>query len=73
MLYILVLFLGTVAMILAVSFNGHSTTFATTIMCLTNIKILTVVAIVIIFKDILNDCKMSVLMTVSRLNLILNH
>jgi hypothetical protein len=68
----LVLFLGIVTMILAVCYNGCSTTLTTTVTWLTDIKILTVASIVIIFKDILSDCKMSVAMTSSRFNLILD-
>jgi hypothetical protein len=73
MLWMLVLFLSIVTMILAISYNGCSTTFVTTVMCLTNIKILTVAAIAIIFKDILNDCKMSIAMVSSRFNLIFDY
>jgi hypothetical protein len=60
-----VLLLGIVTMILAVGYNGCSTVF-TTIAWLTDIKILRVVAMAIIFKDILSDCKMSVAMTSSQ-------
>jgi hypothetical protein len=55
-----------------VSCNRCSTTFATTVMCLTDIKILIVTTIAIIFKDILSDFKISVTMTSSYFNLILD-
>jgi hypothetical protein len=67
----LVLFLVVVTMILVVNCNGYSTTFTTIVTWLTDIKILTVVTIAIILKDILIDCKLSVAMTSSRFNLIL--
>jgi hypothetical protein len=38
--------------------------------CLTNIKILTETTIAIKFKDILNDCNMSIALAVTRFNLI---
>jgi hypothetical protein len=61
-----VLLLGIVTMILVVGYNGCSTVFTTTIAWLTDIKILRVVAMAIIFEDILSDCKMSVAMTSSQ-------
>jgi hypothetical protein len=57
-------------MILVVSCNRCNTAFVTTLMCLTDINILTVAAITINFKDIFNDCNMSVAMAVAHFNLI---
>jgi hypothetical protein len=68
----LVWFLSVVVIILVVSCNGCSTAFGTTVTCLTDIKILMVATIAIIFKDILNDCKVSVARASSHFNLILD-
>jgi hypothetical protein len=72
MFWMLVLFLTIVTSILAVNCSGCSTVFTTTVMWLTDIKILRVAAIAIILKDILSDYKMSVAMASSCFNLILD-